>query len=643
MPHRRILFSGLLLWIVISFAQTQTIKCSESFINSQTNVSYNPVMDNYDVKFYFLNLDVSDTSIYLNGSVTIKIESLLNDLDTLVFDLVNDLSIDSIVVDGFVTSFTHVQDEIKVFLLNPLEINQQAGITIYYKGYGLEGEWISGIRNSYVSNWDKNVTWTLSEPLSAKNWFPCKQSLTDKADSVYVYLTTDENRKAGSNGLLTKTVNLGNGKVRHEWKSRYPIAYYLISFTVCDYMDFSFYAKPDNTTDSILIQNYIYNDPAFLEQNQSNIMATGQMIELYSNLFGPYPFRNEKYGHCITPLGGGMEHQTMTTLGNFDFILVAHELTHQWFGDHVTCSTWQDIWINEGFASYGEYLANQYLKSQQDADQWILQAFNLIKSSSGGSVYIPEEETQSDSRVFDYRLTYKKGAAIIHMLRQEVDNDSLFFSMLQDFQSDFAGSNASGLDFKNFAEQKISRDFTAFFNQWYFGEGYPVLNINWKQNNDSLYIGLVQHSSAPDKTPVFDILIDYKLRLQNSDTIIRLRQNTNFQEFQIYFPETIQKITIDPHHWILAEIESVLNVSDILSGNVFTLFPNPAQNEVTLLFDNKDENYNILFVDQYGRILETIKHCGYRCTLDISDFPAGLYIIILDDKKMLHTAKLLKQ
>ncbi len=96
----------------------------------------------------------------------------------------------------------------------------------------------------------------------------------------------------------------------------------------------------------------------------------------------------------MAPSGGGMEHQTMTTLANFSFLLVAHELAHQWFGDYVTCKTWQDIWINEGFASYSEYLANQYLVSQTEADNWMVRTQNFVKSLPGGSVYVPDESSQ---------------------------------------------------------------------------------------------------------------------------------------------------------------------------------------------------------------------------------------------------------
>ncbi len=235
---------------------------------------------------------------------------------------------------------------------------------------------------------------------------------------------------AGSQGLLTNVSVLDNNQLRYEWKSNYPIAYYLISFAVSDYQEYNIYAKPEGLeNDSILVQNFIYNHPNYLNSYKTNIDATAPMIELFSDLYAMYPFKDEKYGHCITQLGGGMEHQTMSTMGGFSFGLVAHELGHMWFGDNVTCATWSDIWVNEGFATYTDYLANEKLISWNAGQNFMISTQNNVMSQSGGSVYVPPSEATPDNiwRIFSGRLSYDKGAAIIHVLRHELNDDDLFF------------------------------------------------------------------------------------------------------------------------------------------------------------------------------------------------------------------------
>ena len=146
------------------------------------------------------------------------------------------------------------------------------------------------------------------------------------------------------------------------------------------------------------------------------------MVEEFSDLIGLYPFNREKYGHMQANLGGGMEHQTMSTMGGFSQDLTSHELAHQWFGDKVTCATWSDIWLNEGWASYLEYLYRQTI-SQSTADSWMTSTHNSARGAATGSVYVPAGA--SVSRIFSSSLTYKKGAAVLHMLRY-VMGDSAF-------------------------------------------------------------------------------------------------------------------------------------------------------------------------------------------------------------------------
>lgn len=583
---------------------------------------------NYDVTFYHLDLNVSDTSTYISGSTTIHIRSLVSSLQEALFDFSNLLTTDSVIIGGERVQFSHEVNEINVVFNESLPESDELAVQIFYHGLGKNHE-TEGIYNRYNASWDKNITWTLTEPFHARNFFPCKQALTDKADSVYVFLSTDSSLKAGSNGVLTAEIPLAGDRVRYEWKSKFPIAYYLISFSVSDYMDYSYHVKLPESSDSILVQNYIYNDSNYYIQNKNSIDKTGDLLVLYSKLFGPYPFRTEKYGHCVAPFSGGMEHQTMTTLVNFSFLLVAHELTHQWFGDFVTCSTWQDIWINEGFASYGEYLAYQYLTSQTDADNWIESSNDYVKSAAGGSVFVPESSAENESRIFDSRLSYKKGASIIHMIRQETGNDSLFFDIMTTFLDKYRNSNASGADFRDHLELKTGKDFNQFFNQWYYGQGYPIHSIQWDHRNDTLYVNSLQTVSS--ETPFFNLQLEFRITGENFDTLVAFRQDANFNKWQMYLPGNVNMVIPDPNHWLLLEISDISIIDESGNDSGFSVVPNPATDKVLISApeDRPSVRYSIILANAEGRIMVRRESTSQVEEIHVNSFPAGMYFVII--------------
>jgi aminopeptidase N len=600
------------------------------------------LVHNYDVTFYFLNITCSNTTIDVGGEVSIYGTVLVEPFETFAFELLADLSLENVNFNGQ-DQQNWVRDGDNVLLpVESMAIGQTFVATISYGGTPPTGGFFSGITNDHNGQWDKDVTWTLSEPFDAKDWWPCKQVLTDKADSAWIFLTTANTNLAGSNGLLTNITNMGNNLVRYEWKTNYPIDYYLISFAVADYQDYSIYAKPAGMDgDSVLVQNYIYNSPNYLNTYKSGIDAVIPMIELYSDLFLTYPFQNEKYGHCITELGGGMEHQTMTTLGGWSFNLVAHELGHMWFGDNVTCATWSDIWINEGFATYTNYLAQEKLNGWNSGQNFMIGTQNNVMSATGGSVYIPEAEISPDDvwRIFNGRLSYDKGAAIIHLLRHEINNDTVFFDVMHTFQETYTDSTATGDDFKLVAEQVSGLDLEDFFNQWYYGEGYPKYDISWYMFENTMNMTVTQ--SVSSSTPLFKMTMDYKLNFDDgTDTVVRLYQNTNIQSFAIEAPKQVVSMSVDPDNWTFERVNAItVIIEETNNPNYFSFGPNPVNDFINIYLLNPDSHQRkVQISDLSGRLLTEQTFTEANHQVDVSWLNSGAYLIHISDENQ-HLSK----
>jgi aminopeptidase N len=600
----------------------------------------------YDVKFYFLDIEVDPTSIEVSGNVSIHAQVISNTMDTLALEFLsgNSMIVDSVFVDGINSTFTHSNDHL--YIMTPSTLNQGDNfiVQVYYQADPPTGGFFTGVSNSYSGTWDKHVTWTLSEPYAARDWFPVKQVLPDKADSCWVFLTTGDQYTAGSQGLLTAITPMPDNKLRYEWKSRYPIAYYLISFAVADYLEYNIYAHPEEMApDSLLIQNFIYDHPNILNTYKDDIDQTVDFVELFSELYVLYPFHEEKYGHTLTQLGGGMEHQTMTTMGGFNYDLITHELGHMWFGDNVTCATWSDIWINEGFASYSEYLARQNLIGQSSANSWMNSTHSNVLSQPGGSVYVPPSQLDDIWRIFNGRLSYDKGAAIIHMIRSEINNDSLFFKVMEDFQIIFADSTATGDDFKEVIEDITGDDYDYFFDQWYYGEGYPTYSIVWNQTPEGLNMNITQDVSKPSVTPLFVMDMEYWVATTAGDTILRLRQDANFNQFTIPLEGTVGAIQVDPANWVLNKVGSIsVGIEETENPVYFSFGPNPVNNNLNLYMSNDVQDVEISIVDVTGREMMNTRGSGETIRLNLSDLPKGTYLIRITDGEAAFTQRFVK-
>ncbi|MDX1349248.1 MAG: M1 family aminopeptidase, partial [Putridiphycobacter sp.] len=323
---------------------------------------------------------------------------------------------------------------------------------------------------------------------------------------------------------------------------------------------------------------------------------------------------------------GGMEHQTMTTQGWFEDGLTAHELGHQWFGDNVTCATWADIWLNEGFASYTEYLMEAQFNPGNEA-QLMQNVHNNVMSSPGGSVWV--EDSLNTNRIFSGRLTYDKGNAIVHTLRFLIDDDAIFFNILQTYQNQFADSTATVSDFKVIAENLSGLDLTNFFNEWYYGQGYPTYSVKYAGTGIETVLQVIQTSSSPTHTAFFTNDLEIKLIAQNgSINTVRLPINGPVSNHLVPFAHTVSTIQVDPNNWIINEtgtIEEALSILEIESQTSAQtiVFPNPAEN---LLWIVMDEIGDAKLYNVSGQLVWEKKECIGQQKIDISEFPAGSYV-----------------
>ena len=563
----------------------------------------------------------------------------------ILYELFSTLTISSVSLNGVNVPFVRTNSAVKI------GVNYPAGtvftVRTNYNGTPPTAQTNplggSGMSNATSPSWGNEVVWSLSEPFCAYEWWPCKQSLTDKADSCDINITVPNACKAGSNGKLMQVVNLGNGTSRYEWKHRHPIDYYLISVAVAEYVEYNVLANPVGAPAPILIQNYIYNNPQTLPNFQADIDETADFIELFYGLYGPYPCENEKYGHCMAPFSGGMEHQTMTTQGFFNPTLTAHELGHQWFGDKVTCATWQDLWLNEGFATYLTAVSFEYLRPKSEWLQRLRGMRGDVTGKDDGCIF--PRDTLNVGSLFNGRLTYNKGAWVLHMLRDKI-GDSAFFKGCRIYLTGTGRSYGFGTttSLEQCMEQASGRNLDTFFKQWYFGEGFPYLKINWKQKGDLLTVQCDQtpsHSSVP----FWHIKVPVLVRGEGRDSLIIWEPKTLSESIKIRMPFQVDTMIFDPNVRVLAKASvGGMNLNKV-QQKAFVIFPNPAQNVFQIFARNPSiidfELYNAL-----GQKMMTGGTSGRATsvfTVSLENMSSGPYFLRINDGNFVYSHKLIKQ
>ncbi|MDX2472742.1 MAG: M1 family metallopeptidase, partial [Candidatus Krumholzibacteria bacterium] len=301
--------------------------------------------DLYDVHHYNLDLTINSSSQNLTGAVTTTAEVTGASLAALDLNLGSGMGVSAVTAGGNATSFSRAGDILTVNLDRVYVTGETVVVVVNYNGNP------AGEAFGWASHNFENMTWTLSEPYGARTWWPCKDLNTDKADSLDITVTVLDNEIVASNGLLLSETSDGIWRTFH-WRTNYPTVTYLVSLAIYPYQRYSDWYTPLAGGDDMEVQYFVY--PDHFTAVQPTYGLTVPMIGTFAGAFGEYPFVNEKYGHAEFTWGGGMEHQTITSMGGYSEDLISHELAHQWWGDMVTCADFGHIWLNEGFATWSE-------------------------------------------------------------------------------------------------------------------------------------------------------------------------------------------------------------------------------------------------------------------------------------------------
>jgi aminopeptidase N len=564
--------------------------------NPKARLAY-PGDPSIDVTYYGLDLRLTHTPNNLRGAATITLKSTTANLTAFFLDLTSattttgeGLRVDSVKVGTQKLTFQHAQNKLTITPSQPLASGQALTLTVFYQGIP------SSVNGSFVFGKHENTSdpaiWTLSEPYGAPDWFPCRDTPADKADSSSVRITAAKQFVSVSNGTLISTTDNADGTRTYYWKNSYSIAQYLISIAMSNYEQYDTPFTSGNQT--LPITHYIY--PEILPSVKTNLALTPGMIQLFTDRFGPYPFLREKYGHAQFGQGnGGMEHQTVSSMEARALTpsVIAHELAHQWFGDKITCRDWQNIWLNEGFASYGEAI---YAESTGGTTGYrsYMNSFMSSARNARGSIYV--QDISNFNNIFNSSRSYAKGATVLHMLRG-VLGDGPFFQTLRAYVAapTLAYKTAVTEDFQTLAQQVSGKPLDYFFKQWIYGEGYPTYKATVSPGStaNTATVRLEQRNTTATNPTSFTMPVQLQLKSATGDTTITVFNDQSDQTFTVPTKGTVSGLVIDPNNWILKTVESVSVVAgsslvvtalnEPLLGQM-RVFPNPTTETVAVEF-----------------------------------------------------------
>ena len=570
--------------------------------------------NDYDVLSYDLDIVVHPETETFVGTVGIGFEAL-QPMTTMVLDLYDGMEVTAIVTGDGAGSIAGRDDEqIEVTLPTLVPFGATDTLWISYRGQ-------PGPAFSTWDTWNYHgtgvdsfpIVQTISVPTSSGHWWPCKDLTTDKAPGS-ITVTAPSEYILASNGLQVSRVENGDDTATTKYRTQYPMSTYNFSITLSNYVHWVETYESEATGYSIPIHNFVY--PEDEADARVDLASVHESMALFESLFGPYPFADpdvgivEKYGHAEIQWGtAAMEHQTMTSYGSgfingtgsYDWA-VAHELSHQWFGNCISPATFDDIWLNEGFATYCEALFAGSRGGEPAYRRWM----TVTRRSSfpfTGSIY--------DPTVTYSTTTYWKGAWVLHGLRSLLrhycgteDGDETFFRILREHVT---GAHrygyASTEDFIRLVEDETRGldCFTyyprSYFGPYLYGAGRPTLRYDWTTDSsdrrrvhlavEQIQDGPVYPDSGkpfPDSPDLYVLPWEVRVYSATGDSMsFFLEQDERQEEADWVAPFAVDHVEIDPDQWFLRNLERGTPVES--TKLLATVAPQPVRGRTTIAYD----------------------------------------------------------
>lgn len=644
MRFLRFLLPGIILIFLIQPLLAEKAK-------SQSDTAHFYMKHNFDVLKYILDIDLYNCYLApyprsFNASliVSLRVDTALS---FICLNAINSsIEIDSVRLSGI--SFTHLNDTVKIMLDRWYQPGEILSVNIFFRHKDIVDHAL------YTGN---GYVFTDTPPEGARKWFPCWDRPSDKA-KWELTAKVPATARLGSTGYLADSV-LSGDTIRYHWVSDHPVATYLITISskINWLIHTGYWHKLANPGDSIPIRLYYKSGETLNIINNT----LNPVTDFFAQKFGEYPF--EKIGFATlnnTFPWGGMENQTLVNLrpGGFnDPNLIAHEHSHQWFGDLITCGTWADVWLNEGFATYCQ---NLWLENSEGYDAYKLSmdivANYYLGTNPGWSLYHPQWaiHTPSGNELYNQAITYNKGACVLHQLRY-VLGDSLFFSALRAYVTDtaFMFNNAITEEFVQKINEVTGQNLNWFFDTWVYGPNHPVYentfeiiplgSNSWKIK---LVVNQVQTNAGFFKMPV-QIGVSFT---DNSDTLFQVMNNSNHQNYEFLFGKEPQNIDFDPLRNILLKqsttIVGVKNSGELSGYKLLQNKPNPFRGSTSGAFEiPRQETVTISVTDVNGKTILVPIHGLYSPGLYRFDFQhvslsPGIYFLKMQAGTFQETKKM---